>query len=195
MRYSQYKYSKGRYGTADLLEGASAVSSHSSIANVSAVRVRTSGALAAGATVVVTEAFSTVKGAGAFSSNATTTCAAQRIHQGAATPTVASSIVGVGQLVREVSATSSGISSIALSVERVRLFSATMTSTVSITAKGGYVRFGEATATPTASVIAVGRLKWSFIAEGEEEWTPIVNDSVTWTQETNDSVTWTQIAA
>ena len=177
MRYSQYKYSRGRYGTADLLEGASAVSSHSSIANVSAVRVRTSGALAAGATVVVTEAFSTVRGAGAFSSNVTTTCAGQRIQLGGATSTVASTITGAFERIRLGNATDSygiyGVSTIVADSELVLIGQGTMTSTLSITAKAGYVRFGEATATPTASVIALGRLKWSPISEGAEVWTEI----------------------
>ena len=35
MRYSQYKFSRGRYGTADLHDGASAVTANSSVANVS----------------------------------------------------------------------------------------------------------------------------------------------------------------
>ena len=119
MRYSQYKYSKGRYGTADLLEGASAVSSHSSIANVSAVRVRTSGALAASTTVIVTESFTTVAGAGAFSSNVTTTCAAQRIQLGGATSTVASAITSI---------TAKG--------GYVQFGASTMTSTASVTTLG-----------------------------------------------------------
>ena len=195
MRYSQYKYSRGRYGTADLHEGASAVSVHSSIATVSVERVRTSGALAAGATVVVTEAFSTVKGAGAFSSNATTTCAAQRIHQGEATSTVASSIVGVAQLVRESDATIYGFCTAAISVERVISFSATMTSTTTITAIGGYVRFGEGAMTTTSTVTASGILKWSPMVEGVETWSPIAEGVETWTPIVNDSVTWTQKAA
>jgi len=177
MRYSQYKYSRGRYGTADLLEGASAVSSHSSIANVSAVRVRTSGALAAGATVVVTEGFSTVRGAGAFSSTVTTTCAGQRIALGGATSTVASTITGACERIRLGNATDSygiyGVSIIAADSELILIGQGTMTSTASITVNGGYVRFGEATATPTASITTLGRLKWSPISEGAEVWTLI----------------------
>ena len=177
MRYSQYKYSKGRYGTADLLEGASAVSSHSSIANVSAVRVRTSGALAASTTVIVTESFTTVAGAGAFSSNVTTTCGAERIQHGGATSTVASTITGACERIQHGLMTDSfgiyGISSIAISTERVVVVSATMTSTATITAKGGYVKFGAGTMTTTATVTTLGRLKWSPISEGSEVWTLI----------------------
>jgi len=178
-RYSQDSYGQDRYGSTYVPFSTAVVAT----VVASCERVRNSGALAAGATVVVTEAFSTVRGAGAFSSNATTTAACERIQHGGATSTVASTITGACERVREAAANDGiGISSIAIAVERVLLVSATMTSTTTITAKGGYVRFGEATATPTASVIAVGRLKWSPIAEGEEVWTPIVNDSVTWTE-------------
>jgi hypothetical protein len=177
MRYSQYKYSKGRYGTADLLEGASAVSSHSSIANVSAVRVRTSGALAASTTVIVTESFTTVAGAGAFSSNVTTTCAAQRIQHGGATSTVASTITGACERIRLGNATDSygiyGVSTIVADSELILIGQGTMTSTASITVNGGYVQFGASTMTSTASVTTLGRLKWSPITEGSEIWTLI----------------------
>ena len=177
MRYSQYKYSRGRYGTADLLEGASAVSSHSSIANVSAVRVRTSGALAASTTVIVTESFTTVAGAGAFSSNVTTTCAGQRIALGGATPTVASTIACAGQRVREANATDSygiyGVSTIVADSELILIGQGAMTSTSTITSAGGYVKFGAGTMTSTTSVTTLGRLKWSPITEGSEVWTLI----------------------
>jgi len=177
MRYSQWKYSRGKYSTADLEEGASAVSSHSSIANVSAVRVRTSGALAASTTVIVTESFTTVAGASAFTSTVTTTCAGQRIALGGAAPTVASTIACAGQRVREANATDSygiyGVSTIACDSELILIGAGVMTSTLSITVNGGYVRFGAATSTPTASVTSLGRLKWSPITEGSEVWTLI----------------------
>jgi hypothetical protein len=177
MRYSQWKYSRGKYSTADLEEGASAVSSHSSIANVSAVRVRTSGAVAASTTVIVTESFTTVAGASAITSTVTTTCAGQRIALGGATSTVASTITSACERVRLGNATDSygiyGVSTIVADSELILIGQGTMTSTLSITVNGGYVRFGEATATPTASVIALGRLKWSPISEGSEVWTEI----------------------
>ena len=78
------------------------------------LRVRTSGALAAGTTVVITESFTTVSGTSAITSTVTSTCAGQRVALGAATPTVSSTIASAGQLIKLGEATSSGISSIAL---------------------------------------------------------------------------------
>ena len=174
-RYSQDSYGQDRYGSTYVPFSTSVVATIAAVG----VRVRTSGALAAAATVVVTEAFSTVRGAGAFSSNATTTAACERIQHGGATSTVASTIASACERVREVNATDSfaiyGISTIAIAVVRVFIVSATMTSTATITAQGGYVKFGAATMTSTSGTATIGREKWEII--------------------TNDSVTWTTIAA
>ena len=107
MKYSQYKYNRGKYSTADLEEGASTVSVTSGVANVNVVRVRTSGALAASTTVIVTESFTTVAGAATSSSTVTTTSVGEKISLGAATSTVASTIASAGQRLALGGATSS----------------------------------------------------------------------------------------
>ena len=172
-RYSQDSYGQDRYGSTYVPFSATVAAT----ITASAQNVRTSGALAAGATVVVTEGFSTVRGAGAFTSTVTTTCAAQLVREADATLTSTSTIAISYERVREADATDSfgiyGISTIAIAVERVVLVSATMTSTATITAKGGYVKFGVGTMTTTATVTTLGRLKWSPISEGSEVWTEI----------------------
>lgn len=119
MRYSQFKFNRGRYGTADLHDGVSAVTANSSVANVSAVRVRTSGALAAGTTVVVTESFTTVSGTSAITSTVTSTCLGQRLALGAATPTVSSTIASAGQLVKLGTASTGGTQNYDVTVQSV----------------------------------------------------------------------------
>ena len=172
-RYSQDLYGQDRYGSTYQEFQASVAAT----IVASCERVRTSGALSASATVVVTEAFSTVRGAGAFTSTVTTTCVGQLVREADATLTSTSTITGACERVREANATDSfgiyGISTIAIAVERVVLVSATMTSTATITAKGGYVKFGVGTMTTTATVTTLGRLKWSPISEGAEVWTEI----------------------
>mgnify|MGYP003681659486 CR=1 FL=1 len=72
MKYGQYKFNRGKYSTADLEEGASTVSVTSGVANVNAIRVRTSGALSAGVTVVTTVANLTSVGASTISASSVT---------------------------------------------------------------------------------------------------------------------------
>lgn len=179
MKYGQYKFNRGKYSTADLEEGASTVSVTSGVANVNAIRVRTSGALSAGVTVVTTVANLTSVGASTITATSSSSCASEKISLGSATATVASSTTAVGERIHLANATDSygiyGISDINADSELIMLASATMTSTSSVsTPRGGFTHTADINDINTsAAIVASGRKKWELIGEGSETWTPI----------------------
>lgn len=178
MRYSQFKFSRGRYGTADLHDGASAVTSNSSVANVVAERIQQSGAISAGVSVIASVANLTSIGASAITSTVTSTCVGQITANGGASATSTNTTTAVAQYVLQGLMTDSyGIYGIATSVgnsELIYLGSAAFTSTSTTTAIGGYTHTANVVDVSTSSsVVSVARLKWTPIAEGMEVWTTI----------------------
>lgn len=179
MKYGQYKFNRGKYSTADLEEGASTVSVTSGIANAIAVRVRTSGALSAGVTVVTTVANLTSVGASAITATSTSSCASEKISLGSATATVASSTTAVGERIHLANATDSygiyGISDIDADSELIMLASASMASASSVSnPRGGFKHTADVNdITSSSAIVSSGRKKWELIGEGSETWTLI----------------------
>jgi len=178
MRYSQFKFNRGRYGTADLHDGVSAVTANSSVANVVAERIQQSGAISAGVSVVASVANLTSIGASAITSTVTSACVGQITATGSASASASNTTTAVAQYVLQGLMTDSyGIYGIATSVgncELIYLGNAAFTSTSTVTAKGGYTHTANVVDVSTSSsVVSVARLKWTPIAEGAEVWTII----------------------
>ena len=179
MKYGQYKFNRGKYSTADLEEGASTVSVTSGVANVNAVRVRTSGALSASVTVVTTVANLTSVGASTITATSSSTCASEKILLGSATATVSSSTTATGERIHLANATDSygiyGVSDIDADSELIMLASASVSiaSTVS-DPRGGFTHTANVNdITSSSAIVSSGRRKWELIGEGSETWTLI----------------------
>jgi hypothetical protein len=178
MRYSQFKFNRGRYGTADLHDGASALTANSSVANVVAERIQHSGAISAGVSVVASVANLTSIGASAITSTVTSACVGQITASGSASATATNTTTALGQRVLQGVMTDSfgiyGISTVASNAELIYLGAASFTSTSTVTAKGGYTHTANVVDVSTSSsVVSVARLKWTPITEGAEVWTII----------------------
>jgi len=178
MKYGQYKFNRGAYSTADLEEGASAVTSNSSVANVAAVRVRTSGAVSAGVTVVTTVANLEAVVQVQLSVASSASCASEKIKLGSATATVASTIASAGLRIHQGLATDSfgiyGIATIAANCELILIGGAATTANVTTFNQCGFVLTANIVDVSTSStVVSVARLKWTPILEGSEIWTII----------------------
>tara|TARA_R100000541_G_scaffold10890_2_gene18953 strand:- start:2560 stop:3105 length:546 start_codon:yes stop_codon:yes gene_type:complete len=179
MKYGQYKFNRGAYSTADLEEGASAVTANSSVASVSAVRVRTSGAVSAGVTVVTSVANLEAVVQAQLSVASSTSCAAEKIKLSSASATAASTISSAGQRVRLGLMTDSfaiyGISTVVSDSELIMLASAAVTSSSSLSApRGGFKHtVNVSDINSSAAIASSGRRKWELIAEGTKVWTEI----------------------
>ncbi len=179
MKYGQYKFNRGAYSTADLEEGASAVTANSSVANVSAVRVRTSGAVSAGVTVVTSVANLEAVVQVQLSVASSASCAAEKINLGSASATAASTVTSVGQRVLLGLMTDSfaiyGISTVVSDSELIMLASANLTATSTVpNVISGFVHTANVVDVSTSSgIVLEARLKWTPILEGSEIWTII----------------------
>jgi len=179
MKYGQYKFNRGAYSTADLEEGASAVTSNSSVANVAAVRVRTSGAVSAGVTVVTSVANLEAVVQVQLSVSSSASCASEKVNLGSATATAASTIASAGLRIHQGNSTDSfgiyGISTIAVTTELVMLASAAVTASSSLSApRGGFKLTANVSDINSSTATASSaRRKWESIAEGTKVWTEI----------------------
>ena len=179
MKYGQYKFNRGAYSTADLEEGASAVTANSSVASVSAVRVRTSGAVSAGVTVVTSVANLEAVVQVQLSVASSASCAAEKIKLGSASATAANTTTAVGQRVLLGLMTDSfaiyGISTVVSDSELIMLASANLTATSTVpNVISGFVHTANVVDVSTSSgIVLEARLKWTPILEGSEIWTII----------------------
>ena len=179
MKYGQYKFNRGKYSTADLEEGVSAITSNSSVANVAAVRVRTSGALSAGVTVITTLANVKAVAQVQLTVSSSASCAAEKVFIGSATATVAATPSSAGQRIHQGNSTNSfgiyGISTIATTTELIMLASASVTNASSVSdPRGGFQHTANIVdITSSSAIVSSGRLKWQSIEEGTKTWTLI----------------------
>lgn len=179
MRYSQFKFNRGRYGTADLHDGVSAVTANSSVANVVAERIQQSGAISAGVSVVASVANLTSIGASAITSTVTSACVGQITANGGASASSSNTTTAIGQRVLQGLMTDSfgiyGISTVVSDSELIMLASADVTATSTVpNVIGGFVHTANVVDVSTSSsVVSVARLKWTPILEGSEIWTII----------------------
>ena len=216
MLYNQWKYNRAKYSTADLEDGLIAITAAGSVvcsgeqiryvdssvqfnanssATVNAKRIKDSGALAAGDTVVAvvyirkrnttmvsyaqssasSEANRVVSASCSVSANASATSTAQGIYQ------TNSAIVTV-------------CSFEANSVKIVEASSTIIVESTTVVIPNR-IRSSSALTAGVSASMAVGREKWEDVNETAMTWSSVEENATTWNTKAETSTNWTDIAA